>query len=327
MSKTGVGVRLRRKEDDRFLHGRGQYIGDLRFARMREVAFVRSPVAHARLIGIRIPEPLRASVFTAKDLTGVANIRAVSPLPGFQASEQPPLATDKLRHVGELVAMCVADTRAEAEDIAAQVVLEYDELPAVVNMLKAMQPDSAQVHDSIKRNLFLEVGFDGPVESAAKNAPVKVTREFRTARQVMSPIECRGFVAVWEPGQRQLTLHGATQFPHVVRTGLAQILGIPELQVRVISADVGGGFGYKAILAGEEICISWLAKHLGHPVRWLEDRREQLTANANCREHHYAITAYTDEQGKFIAFDAKAVVDSGAYSAYPFTSAIEPSQV
>src|SRR5512138_1266030 len=98
-SRTGVGVRLRRKEDDRFLHGRGQYIADLRFARMREVAFVRSPVAHARLNGIRIPEHLRSSVFTAKDLTGVANIRAVSSLPGFGVSEQPPLANDKLRHV------------------------------------------------------------------------------------------------------------------------------------------------------------------------------------------------------------------------------------
>ena len=98
------------------------------------------------------------------------------------------------------------------------------------------------------------------------------------------------------------------------------------LQVRVVSADVGGGFGYKAILAGEEICLCWLAMQLNQPVRWLEDRREQLTANANCREHHYAITCYTDQNGKFIAFDAKAAVDSGAYSAYPFTSAIEPSQ-
>ena len=158
MSKTGIGVRLRRKEDDRFLHGRGQYIADLRFARMREVAFVRSPVAHARLTGIRIPEHLRSQVYTAKELTGVSNIRAVSSLPGFGISEQPPLATDKLRHVGELVAMCVADTRAQAEDIAAQVMLEYDELPAVVDMLKAMEPDSAQVHDTIKRNIFLEVG-------------------------------------------------------------------------------------------------------------------------------------------------------------------------
>jgi carbon-monoxide dehydrogenase large subunit len=327
LSKTGVGARLRRREDERFLHGRGRYIGDLRFARMREVAFVRSPVAHARLTGIRIPEHVRDSVFTAKDLKGVANIRAVSPLPGFQASEQPPLVTDRIRHVGELIAMCVADTRAEAEDIAAQVVVDYEELPAVVDMLKAQQPGCIQIHDTIKRNVFLEVGFDGPVEAAAKSAPVKVTREFRTARHVMSPIECRGFVAVWEAGQRQLTLHGATQFPHVVRTGLAQVLQIPEIQIRVVSSDVGGGFGYKAILAAEEVCLCWLAMQCGHPVRWLEDRREQLTANANCREHHYAISAYTDEQGKFIAFDAKAAVDSGAYSAYPFTSAIEPSQV
>ena len=327
MSKTGVGARLRRKEDDRFLHGRGQYIGDIRFPRMREVAFVRSPVAHARLTGIRIPDHLRSSVFTAKDLTDVRAIRAVSPLPGFQASEQPPLVTDKIRHVGELIAMCVADTRAEAEDIAAQVVVEYEELPAVVDMLKAQEPGSVLVHDTIKRNVFLEVGFDGPVEAAAKTAPVKVTRELRTARQVMSPIECRGFVALWDSRLSQLILHGATQFPHVVRTGLAQVLQLPEIQIRVVSSDVGGGFGYKAILASEEICLCWLAMRCGHPVRWLEDRREQLTANANCREHHYAISAYTDEQGKFLAFDAKAAVDSGAYSAYPFTSAIEPSQV
>jgi carbon-monoxide dehydrogenase large subunit len=327
VSKTGVGARLRRKEDDRFLHGRGQYIGDIRFPRMRDVAFVRSPVAHARLIGIRIPDHLRSSVFIANDLTDVRAIRAVSPLPGFQASEQPPLVTDKVRHVGELIAMCVADTRAEAEDIAAQVSVDYEELPAVVDMLKAQELDSVLVHDTVKRNVFLEVGFDGPVEAVAKTAPVTVTRELRTARQVMSPIECRGFVAHWDTRLSQLILHGATQFPHVVRTGLAQVLQIPEIQIRVVSTDVGGGFGYKAILAAEEICLCWLAMRCGHPVRWLEDRREQLTANANCREHHYAISAYADEQGKLLAFDAKAVVDSGAYSAYPFTSAIEPSQV
>jgi carbon-monoxide dehydrogenase large subunit len=327
VSKTGVGAPFRRKEDDRFLQGRGQYIADLAFPRTREVAFVRSPVAHARLLGVRIPEHLRSSVFTADDLADVRPIRAVSTLPGFQVSEQPPLATGKLRHVGELVAMCVADTRAQAEDIAAQVELDYEELPAVVDMLEAQQPGSALVHDQIKRNVFLEVGFDGPVEQAAKAAPVKVTRELRTSRQVMSPIECRGFVALWDMRLEQLILYGATQFPHVVRTGLAQVLQLPELQIRVVSPDVGGGFGYKAILAGEEVCLCWLAMRLGHPVRWLEDRREQLVANANCREHHYAISAYADGAGKLLAFEAKAAVDSGAYSAYPFTAAIEPSQV
>ncbi len=143
----------------------------------------------------------------------------------------------------------------------------------------------------------------------------------------MSPIECRGFIAQWDTRNRQLVLHGASQFPHVVRTGLAYSLKIPELQIRVISPDVGGGFGYKAIVAGEEICLSWLAMRCGHPVRWLEDRREQLVANANCREHHYVLSAYADETGKFVAFEGKAAVDSGAYSAYPFTSAIEASQV
>jgi carbon-monoxide dehydrogenase large subunit len=327
LAKNGVGARLRRKEDDRFLLGRGRYIGDIRFPRMREVAFVRSPVAHARLTGIQIPDHLRSSVFTAKDLVDVLPIRAVSPLPGFQASEQPPLVTDKIRQVGELIAMCVADTRAEAEDIAAEVTAEYEELPAVVDMLDAQKPGSALVHDSVRGNVYVTVGFDGDIESVAETAPVKVSRELRTARQVMSPIECRGFIAQWDTRLSQLIVHGATQFPHVVRTGLAQCLQIPELQIRVISPDVGGGFGYKAILAGEEVCLCWLAMRCGHPVRWLEDRREQLIANANCREHHYRLTAYADKVGKILAFDATAAVDTGAYSAYPFTAAIETSQV
>jgi carbon-monoxide dehydrogenase large subunit len=327
LAKNGVGARLRRKEDERFLLGRGQYIGDITFPRMRDVAFVRSPVAHARLTEIRIPDRLRSSVFIANDLVDVLPIRAVSPLPGFQASEQPPLVTDKIRQVGELIAMCVADTRAEAEDIAAEVVLEYAELPAVVDMLEAQKSGSPLVHDTVKGNVYVTIGFDGDIDTVAKTAPVKVTRELRTARQVMSPIECRGFIAHWDTRLSQLVLHGATQFPHVVRTGLAQCLQIPELQIRVVSPDVGGGFGYKAILASEEVCLCWLAMRCGYPVRWLEDRREQLTANANCREHHYRMTAHADRTGKILAFDAKAVVDTGAYSAYPFTAAIEASQV
>lgn len=328
VNREGVGARVRRKEDDRFLHGRGKYIADLQFANMREVAFVRSPVAHARLLAINIPDHLRSSVFIARDLEGVLPIKAVSPLPGFQISVQTALVTDKIRQVGELIAMCVADTRAQAEDIAAQVLVEYEELPAVVDMLEAQESGSTLVHDTVKRNIYVEVGYDsGDVDAIASMAPIRVVRELRTARQVMSPIECRGFVAHWDARTSQLILHGATQFPHVVRTGLAEVLQIPELGIRVISPDVGGGFGYKAILAGEEICLSWLAMRVNHPVRWLEDRREQLIANANCREHYYKIAAYTDRNGKILAIDAKAAVDSGCYSAYPFTSAIEASQV
>ena len=142
MPATGIGASVARKEDERFLRGRGQYVADFCIPGTREVAFVRSPVAHARLTGVRIPEHLRSSVFTAEDLTDVRAIRAVSPLPGFQASEQPPLATGKVRHVGELIAMCVADTRAEAEDIAAEIVVEYEELPAVVDPEAATMPEA-----------------------------------------------------------------------------------------------------------------------------------------------------------------------------------------
>ncbi|MCS0505124.1 xanthine dehydrogenase family protein molybdopterin-binding subunit [Ancylobacter mangrovi] len=323
----GIGARLARKEDERFLHGRGRYIADLRFANLREVAFVRSPVAHARLTRVHVPDHLRASVFLASDLSDVSPIRAVSPLPGFFPTEQPPLVVDRIRQAGELVAMCVADTRAEAEDIAARVRLDYEELPAVVDMLEAQQPGAAQVHDGMANNVYVRVAFEGDMADIAANAPVRVRRQVRTSRQVMSPIECRGFVAEWDTRTSQLVLHGATQFPHVVRNGLARVLGIPELQIRVISPDVGGGFGYKAILGAEEVCLSWLAMRCGHPVRWLEDRREQLVANANCREHAYDMTAYADAQGRLVGFEAECAVDTGAYSAYPFTSAIEASQV
>ncbi len=326
-SDKGVGGRLRRKEDDRFLRGRGRYIGDFRLDRMREAAFVRSPVAHGRIVSVEIPERLRESVFLAEDLAGIRPIRALSPLPGFKPSEQPVLCRDKVRQVGELIAMCVADTRAEVEDIADAVTVQIDPLPAVVDLVEAREPGSALVHEEWGDNDYIEVGYHGDIEAAAAAASIRVMRELRTARQCMAPIEGRGFIAEWDSRLSQLVVHGATQFPHVVRTGLAQCLGIPEGQIRVISPDVGGGFGYKAILAAEEVCLSWLAMQRGHPVRWLEDRREHLSANANCREHHYKITAFADDDGRLLALDAECIVDSGAYSSYPFTSAIEASQV
>ena len=115
--------------------------------------------------------------------------------------------------------------------------------------------------------------------------------------------------------------------PHIVRTGLAECLGLDQGRVRVVAPDVGGGFGYKGILLAEEVVAGYLARHLGHPVRWIEDRREQLTGNANCREHHYDITAYADDRRRLLALDAEAVVDAGAYSAYPFSACLEAAQV
>ncbi|MVT55778.1 molybdopterin-dependent oxidoreductase [Bradyrhizobium yuanmingense] len=322
----GVGARLPRKEDDRLMRGRGQYVGDVRLAGLQDVAFVRSPLAHARIRGIHVPERHRGSVFTAADLVGIKPIRAVSGLPGFKISEQPVLATGKVRQVGELVAMCLAPTRAEAEDIAAAVTLDLEELPAIHDMLKAREPGSALVHEHWGDNVFLETNYEIDI-SAALDAPIKVTREISTARQCMSPLEGRGVVATFDKRLDQLTLHSAAQMPHITRSGLAECLGMEEGQIRVISPDVGGGFGHKGILLPEEVCLSWLTMRCGHPVRWLEDRREHLVASSNCREHHYKITVYADRDGTLRGIDCEATVDSGAYSSYPFSACLEAAQV
>ena len=326
MTGQGVGASLRRKEDDRFMRGRGQFVADLRFAGMKDVAFVRSPLAHARIRSISVPHTYRSCVFTATDLKGTKPIRAVSGLRGFKSSEQPLLATEKVRYVGELVAMCVAETRAEAEDVANAVGLDLEELPAVHDMLTARDADSPLLHEHWGDNIFLETFVDADIGKAI-DAPIKVSREIRTARQCMAPLEGRGVVAIWDARLEQLTIYSACQMPHIVRTGLAGCLGLDEGQIRVVAPDVGGGFGYKGILLAEEVCLGWLAMHCGHPVRWIEDRREHLIAGANCREHHYRITGYSDRDGRLLGIDCEATVDSGAYSAYPFSACLEAAQV
>src|SRR6201981_2085834 len=162
----GVGARMARKEDDRFLRGRGQYVADIRLAGLKDVAFVRSPLAHGRIKAIHVPERFSDVVFTAADLAGVKPIRAVSGLPGFKISEQPVLATGKVRHVGELIAMCVAPTRAEAEDIAASVVLDLEPLPAVHDMCKARDAGAALVHEHWGDNVFLDTIFEVDISVA-----------------------------------------------------------------------------------------------------------------------------------------------------------------
>jgi carbon-monoxide dehydrogenase large subunit len=322
----GVGARVLRKEDDRLMRGRGQFVADIRLAGLQDVAFVRSPVAHARIKAIHVPERYRDVVFTAPDLVGVKPIRAITGLAGFKVSDQPILATDKIRQVGELVAMCVAPTRAEAEDIAASVTLDLEELPAVHDMLKAREPGSPLVHEHWGDNIFLESFFELDIGSAL-DAPIKVTREISTARQCMSPLEGRGVVATFDHRLDQLTLYTGSQMPHIVRNGLSDCLEMDQGQIRIVSPDVGGGFGHKGILLPEEVCLSWLTMQRGHPVRWIEDRREHLTASANCREHHYKITVYADRDGKLRGIDCEATVDSGAYSSYPFSACLEAAQV
>jgi aerobic carbon-monoxide dehydrogenase large subunit len=327
MSADGIGARLLRKEDDRFLRGRGQYVGDIRLAGMQEVAFLRSPLAHATIGAIRVPPALRHRVFTADDLAGVASIRADTALPGFKSSVQPVLATGKVRYAGELVAMCVAPSRAEAEDMAAEIGLELEPLAAITDMLAARAAGSPLVHEHWDDNLFLDTLTEVDFEHVQAKASVSVTRELRTSRQAMCPLEGRAVLAHYDTRLAQLVLYSSTQQPHIVRSGLAECLGIDEGQIRVIAPDVGGGFGYKGILLPEEVALAWATKKLGVPLRWIEDRREGLAANANCREHHYRLTAYADGNGKLLALDCEATVDSGAYSAYPFSACLEAGQI
>ena len=223
--------------------------------------------------------------------------------------------------------MCIAPTRAEAEDLAAEIELDLDPLPAVVDMLEARRPGAPLVHEPWGDNLFLTTNIDVDFEAVKAKAAISVTRELRTSRQVMSPLEGRGVIANWHSRLGQLVVHTSTQQPHIVRSGLAECLGLDEGQIRVIAPDVGGGFGYKGILLTEEVALAWATRKIGAPLRWIEDRRENLTANANCREHHYILTAYADADGRLLALDCEASVDSGAYSAYPFSACLEGGQV
>ncbi|HUA56691.1 MAG TPA: xanthine dehydrogenase family protein molybdopterin-binding subunit [Candidatus Sulfotelmatobacter sp.] len=328
VTRKGVGARLPRLEDERLMRGRSAFVGDIKRVGMKEVAFVRSPVAHARLTGLDIPAEFRDRVFQASDLAGVKPIRAVSALPGFKVSEQPPLAVDKLRFVGEPVALAVADSRAEAEDIAAAVAPLFEALPVNAEMLAARAPGAPLVHDHWADNVFLETAAThGDFAAATKDAPVVVTRSLRMARQCMAPLEGKGALAEWDERLDQLVITTATQMPHIVRNGLAECLGLDQERIRVIAPDVGGGFGWKGLLQAEEVCLGWLARRLGCAVRWVEDRREHLVAAANAREHCYELTAYADRRGRLLALDAEAAVDAGAYSVYPFSACLEAAQV
>jgi carbon-monoxide dehydrogenase large subunit len=327
VTPAGIGARLPRKEDARYVRGQGEFVGDIHLPRMQEVTFLRSPLAHARIRSIRVAPALRDRVFTADDLDGVRAIRADTALAGFKSSLQPVLAVHKVRHVGEPVAMCIAPTRAEAEDIAAKIEIDFDPLPAVQDMLEARETRAPLVHDGWGDNVFLVTDIDVEFAALKSKAARAVVRELRTSRQVMSPLEGRGVVAYQDSRLDQLVVISATQQPHIVRSGLAECLGLDEGRIRVISPDVGGGFGYKGVLLAEEVALAWATRRLGHPLRWIEDRRENLTAGANCREHHYRLTAYADQDGRLLGLDCEATVDAGAYSAYPFSACLEAGQI
>ena len=322
----GIGARVLRKEDDRHLHGKANFVADMVMPGLSEVAFMRSPLAHARLTAIEIAPAGQHAVFTRAHLSDVLDIAADSSLPTYQLSAHPPLARDKVRFVGEPIVMGFAPTRAEAEDLLETVQVQYQELPAYADVVTAMQAANNLVHEQWKDNAFVTLSVDKNFDALAAQAEVVVHRKMSLSRQCMVPLEGKAVLAYWDHQANQLVVVSATQVPHLIRTALAQYLQMDQGQVRVISPDVGGAFGYKCVLQQEELCVAWLAKTYRKPFRYLEDRREHLIAGANTREHHYEMTAYADRRGRLLALDAKITIDGGAYSVWPFTIGIEPGQ-
>ena len=317
-TRFGVGASPLRKEDARHLRGRGQFVADVTLPNTQNVAFVRSPHAHARIKGIAVPPNGTGRVFTARDLPRLAEMRAVPQVNGFKVSGYPPLATQKVRYVGEAIAACVARTRAEAEDLANAVSVDFEVLPAVVDAASAVVRSPSLVHEGWTNNLFIERVFqDGNIDDVARSAEVVVRRTYRMNRHVAVPLEGRAVLAYRDHRLDELVVYTSTQVPHIIRLGLAEVLGLEEHRIRVIAPDVGGGFGSKARLSPEEAAIAALALAVDHPVRWVEDRREHFLASTHTRDHHYSVAAYADKRGRILGIDVELIVDGGAYAMWP----------
>src|SRR5437660_7735694 len=317
-TKNGIGASLLRKEDDRHLRGRGEFVSDIRLPGTMEVVFLRSPRAHARIRSIEIPPEHCGRVFTAADLPRLQPIRVVTQAAGAKSPPWPPLATDKVRYVGEAIAVCVAPTRGDAEDLANNIEVEYEVLDAAVDAPQVWRGSRHLVHESWGDNLYLERDIvGGDIDAAARAAEVTVTREYRMNRQSGAPLEGRAVLAYSDYRLDQIVIYASAQTPHTIRVALGEILEIEQRRLRVVAPDVGGGFGPKARLYPEEIVLAALALERDHPLRWVEDRTEHLLTTAHTRDHHYKVTAYADRQGHILGVDAEIVVDAGAYGLWP----------
>jgi carbon-monoxide dehydrogenase large subunit len=323
-TEQGVGASVKRAEDRRFLDGKGEYLADLQVPGMAEAVFLRSPIAHGRIRSIEVPAELRDQVFFPADLGFTKPIRAVAGAKGFKPSDYPALTADKARFVGDLLAICIAPTRAQAEDVAQACSIDFEDLPAVWDIDVAMAQDAPRVHDHWADNIYVETRIEtGDLAAVRARADVTVHKRLRMGRHAGVSLEGRGVLAHYDRRLDELVVYSSTQFPHVVRSIMAASLGISESRLRVIAPDVGGGFGPKNNFHPEELAIAALSMKLGRPLRWIEDRREHLIASPHAREHRYELTAYADARGRILGVEAQVVVDAGAYSVWPWTASME----
>src|SRR4051812_20372463 len=324
-SDSWIGASVLRKEDARHLLGHGTFIADIRMPGVQDVAFVRSDVAHAEVRRVIRPPGTNGHVFTLADI-GPLNILEAGPeLAAHRHSPFPALADERVRYVGQPVVACMQPSRAQAEDLADQVELELDPLPAVVDCVAAMKVISRRLFDSWPDNAFITSTVTESDPISLSLAPVRLRRQFRMNRQSTVPLECRGVLAYWDHRNDELVVHLSTQGAHVVRIGLARALGLPENKVRIIAPDVGGGFGGKNRIMPEDIAVAAIAMKVGHPVRWIEDRREHLLASIHARDHFYDLTMFANQDGTLLGVEGSVYIDAGAYSLWPTGSFMEAS--
>ena len=312
------GASIRRKEDPRLLRGDGRYLSDIKLHGMVHAVFVRSPHAHALIRGIdssaAAADPRVVCVLTAEDLPA-----GLPPLPCIDAEEttkpfnQPILAADKVRFVGEPVALLVVEgDRYVAEDIAGLIDVDYEPLPAVSTATAAVASDAPLVHFETNVVDVLEYSV-GDAPSALAAAPHTLSERFTTQRYAGTPLETRGVIVEWDETRHGLTMWSSTQVPHSLKATLVGYLGLPENAIRVIAPDVGGAFGVKLQPYPEEIVLGLAAERVGRPIKWVEDRYEHFLASTHGREQYHDVDVGYDDDGMILAIRDHAVTNTGAY--------------
>ncbi len=322
-----IGAKVPRVEDRRILTGRGRYVDDLHLPHMLHATFLRSPLAHARITSIDVSAARQApgvvAVFTGEDMKGMSKPIAVPMAGGSKIPEFYPLVTDKVRFVGDLVAMVVAETRHEAEDAAELIDVDYDPLPAVATYEAALDPASPPLFDDLGDNVVLKTSMSaGDVDAAFAAADRVINLTLRQHRVANSPMETRGAVADFDPATGELTYHAATQGPQGLRMVLAGTLDLPMERLRVLAGDVGGAFGLKGFIYREDFCLAAASRKLGRPVKWTEDRNEHLLASGHAREEKIDIQVAVKNDGTLLGMRANMTMDHGAYPGVPFAAAM-----
>ncbi|SLN70662.1 xanthine dehydrogenase family protein molybdopterin-binding subunit [Roseisalinus antarcticus] len=321
---TWVGRTLPRLEDPTLLKGGGRFTADLK-AGAWAVKFVRSPEAAGTIVEVERPD--EGIVFTAEDLdaAGVGSIQAVLDRPDYRRVPHPVLARDRVVFAGQAVALVVAPTEAEAEDLAEQVFVDIDTEDAVTSIEAALAEGARDVHPEAPGNVMVEGVMRTPgVDAAFDAAACVVELDLSSARQSAMPMETRGGVADYDPATGRVTLYASVQMPHMLRTGLADVLGIDEGDLRVVAPDVGGGFGQKMSLFPEYVALVWTAFRLRRKVAWIEDRRENFLSASHARDQQFTVRGAFDAEGRLLAVDADLRSNVGAFSCYPVTCGVEP---